>query len=109
MTVQRLRDPEHVARRASAADVEAAPAAVARAYEPKLSRIAGAASYGPPPPLDPALLGLGADGHTASLFPHTKALAESRRWFVANEVPALAATRITATFPLLQRARAVFF
>jgi len=84
-------------------------AAVALEYERELARIAGGAPGGPAPRLDLALLGMGADGHTASLFPHTKALAESRRWFAANEVPALATSRITATFPLLERARAVFF
>jgi 6-phosphogluconolactonase len=85
------------------------PVAVALACEQELAQVTGAAIGGPAPRLDLALQGMGADGHTASLFPHTKALAESRRWFAANEVPALSATRITATFPLLERARAVFF
>jgi 6-phosphogluconolactonase len=84
-------------------------AAVAREYEMELARVAGGAPGGAPPRLDLALLGMGADGHTASLFPHTAALAESRRWFVANEVPQLATRRITAAFPLLEGARAVFF
>jgi 6-phosphogluconolactonase len=73
--------------------------AVASKYERALARVA--------PELDLVLLGMGADGHTASLFPHTAALAESQRWVVVNEVPALATRRITFTFPLIARARAV--
>ena len=86
-------------------DLEAA----ARDYEDELARVLGGAPGGPAPRLDVVLLGLGADGHTASLFPHSAALAETRRWVVAHEVPALASWRITVTFPVLERARAVFF
>lgn len=50
---------------------------------------------------DLVLLGLGEDGHTASLFPGTVALEEQTRWFVANAVPQLDEFRLTATFPLL--------
>lgn len=52
-------------------------------------------------------LGLGDDGHTASLFPGTTALDEMERWIVENDVPQLGEPRITATFPLLWRARLV--
>ena len=58
---------------------------------------------------DLVLLGLGDDGHTASLFPDTAALTEGRRWYVANEVPQLGETRLTATFPLLWRAKRIMF
>lgn len=56
---------------------------------------------------DLILLGVGADGHTASLFPGTRALSETSRWIVANDVPELGETRITATFPLIWAARRV--
>ena len=60
-------------------------------------------------PPDVVLLGMGDDGHTASLFPGTDALTEDRRWYVANEVPQLGETRLTATFPLLWRAKRIMF
>lgn len=58
---------------------------------------------------DLILLGLGDDGHTASLFPGTKALAETSRWIVANHVPQQDESRLTATYPLLWRAKAILF
>lgn len=55
-------------------------------------------------PVDLFLLGVGEDGHTASLFPGTAVLDERERWAAAVEVPQLGATRFTVTLPLLQQA-----
>lgn len=58
---------------------------------------------------DLILLGLGDDGHTASLFPGTAALKEEDRRVVANYVPRLDSWRLTLTYPLLNAARRVAF
>lgn len=57
--------------------------------------------------LDLILLGMGDDGHTASLFPHTAALAETRHRCVANFVEKLGVWRITMTAPFINRARQI--
>ena len=61
------------------------------------------------PRLDLVMLGMGEDGHTASLFPGTRALSETRAWVVANDVPQMETRRITMTFPVLNAARCVVF
>jgi 6-phosphogluconolactonase len=58
---------------------------------------------------DLILLGLGDDGHTASLFPGTAALEEMTRTVVANFVPKLDRWRLTFTFPLINRGRHILF
>lgn len=58
---------------------------------------------------DLILLGMGDDGHTASLFPGTAALQEATRKVVANFVPKFNAWRITFTFPLINQARQICF
>ena len=58
---------------------------------------------------DLILLGLGDDGHTASLFPGTEALSETQRRVMANYVPKFNSWRLTFTFPLIFAARAVCF
>ncbi len=63
----------------------------------------------PRPRFDLILLGLGQDGHTASLFPGTMALAERRRLVAANYVPKLREWRLTLTYPVLNSARRVIF
>ncbi len=61
------------------------------------------------PQFDLLLLGLGDDGHTASLFPHTAALDETARWVVPNYVPKLESWRLTLTAPAINAARTVVF
>lgn len=58
---------------------------------------------------DLVLLGMGDDGHTASLFPETGALEEAERWVVSNYVPKFESTRVTFTYPLIQAAEEVLF
>lgn len=58
---------------------------------------------------DLILLGMGNDGHTASLFPGTAALEEQVRRVVANFVPELNAWRLTMTLPLINSSRQVLF
>src|SRR5438874_5907767 len=58
---------------------------------------------------DLILLGLGDDGHTASLFPGTAALEETTQRVVANFVPKLDAWRLTFTLPLINQARHICF
>lgn len=55
------------------------------------------------------MLGVGTDGHTASLFPGTDALRDEHAGYVANWVPQLDVWRLTATIPLLRRARHIVF
>lgn len=56
-------------------------------------------------PFDLIMLGMGEDGHTASLFPETNALSEEKRWVVANYVPQKKMWRMTMTFPLINMAK----
>lgn len=60
--------------------------------------------------LDFVMLGMGPDGHTASLFPHTAALNEETRWVVDNDGPSVVPPpRVTMTYPLINAARTVAF
>lgn len=60
-------------------------------------------------PPDLVLLGLGDDGHTASLFPGSRALDENQHRYVSNVIPETGEVRLTATYPLLNTARRVLF
>lgn len=61
------------------------------------------------PRFDLILLGLGADGHTVSLFPYSPALDEISRIAVANRIEKLAADRLTLTFPVINNAANIIF
>jgi 6-phosphogluconolactonase len=87
-----------------AADLDAA----CRAYEALIARTVGA-PHGAVSQFDLIWLGMGADGHTASLFPDTDAMTERSRWVMPNWVPKLDAWRLTMTYPLLNAAREVDF
>ncbi|MFQ3612063.1 MAG: 6-phosphogluconolactonase [Fimbriimonadales bacterium] len=63
----------------------------------------------PPPRFDLILLGMGDDGHTASLFPGDSALQERVRWVVPAIAPFEPHQRLTLTLPVLNRARRVWF
>ncbi|MEJ5252907.1 MAG: 6-phosphogluconolactonase [Armatimonadota bacterium] len=65
--------------------------------------------FGEMPRFDLILLGMGADGHTASLFPGTAALAEWERWVAVGEAPAEPRVRLTLTLPVLNSAKRVYF
>lgn len=60
------------------------------------------------PQFDLILLGMGNDGHTASLFPRTKALEERNAWVVLNEVPQMESLRMTITYPVILNAKNVW-
>jgi 6-phosphogluconolactonase len=82
--------------------------AAAAAYEQTLRKFFVLAP-GEFPRFDLILLGLGPDGHTASLFPETAALQEKSRLVVANWVEKLKTSRITFTLPVLNAARCIAF
>jgi 6-phosphogluconolactonase len=89
-------------------------AAAAEAYEAMLRQFFQPTPHSQPPRFprfDLVLLGLGSDGHTASLFPGDQVLEERERWVVPVEAPGTspAVSRVTLTLPVFNRARCVLF
>lgn len=87
---------------------ELEPEEAAARYEQEL-RSAFRLEGGEMPRFDLVALGMGEDGHTASLFPQTKALHELNRLVTANHVPQKDTWRITLTWPVINHASSVFF
>ena len=81
------------------------PEECARAYETELLKFFGSE----PPAFDVQLLGIGDEGHTASLFPGSPALGEKVRWVAAVRVAAEPPQRITLTPVVLNQGRNTFF
>lgn len=91
---------------------EANPGAAAAGYEDTVRALvpdSPVAGTGDLPRFDLVILGMGDDGHTASLFPHSLSLHEEKYLVAANEIAELDATRLTLTAPLINAARRVLF
>lgn len=82
------------------------PALEALRYEQEIARLYRTAQF---PPFDLILLGMGDNGHTASLFPGTAALRETVRWVVPQYVEVMQTWRVTFTAPLINAARHAAF
>jgi 6-phosphogluconolactonase len=84
------------------------PEAAADAYEDEIRRVVPTRSSSVPE-FDLILLGLGTNGHTASLFPNQPALHEQSKLVIAEFIEEVKMTRISMTFPLLNAAKHVLF
>lgn len=94
---------EHKVHRIKSENPNAAEAA--KEYEEEILKFVP----GSPPRLDLILLGLGTDGHTASIFPGTEVLHERERLVAASYVEKLKSYRITMTLPLINNAASIVF
>lgn len=83
---------------------ELAPAEAAKEYEENIKNSLGDGTH-----FDIVLLGIGADGHTASLFPESTALSETKKLVSANYVEKLNAYRLTLTLPAINASQNILF
>lgn len=83
--------------------------AACREYERQIARVVPQSQTGAVPEFDLVLLGLGTDGHTASLFPGDQAALASEQWVTIGHAPVAPHVRLTFTLPLLMAARCVLF
>lgn len=90
------------------ATIDISPHDSAKQYEREIQQVVRPGD-GALPAFDLILLGLGPDGHTASLFPDTEALTVHDRLVAPNYVPKMDAWRLTFTYPLLNAAHTVMF
>ncbi len=93
---------DHVPAHLAVIDHQGDPAAAAAEYRGRLNELLAADA-------GLVMLGMGDDGHTASLFPGTAALGEQSLSYVANWLPDRETWRLTATFPLIAQARCTLF
>jgi len=92
------------------ADDSRSPSETAQAYESAIARVFKLESGRGTPRFDLILLGIGEDGHTASLFPNHPVLNETRRWVVpVLDAPKPPPIRITMTLPVINNARNIVF
>lgn len=103
--IARVPIPRANVHRVPGPEESATPRAAAEAYESELRKFFGSVA----PAFDLQLLGLGVEGHTASLFPGSPALEETKRWVVAVEAPAKPPQRLTLTPVVLNQGRNTFF
>ena len=87
---------------------ELAASQAADEYEQELRRLPIPSANGLPR-FHFMLLGMGPDGHTASLFPGTAGLAEKKRWVIGNHVAKMNTDRITLTYPVINNAASLMF
>jgi 6-phosphogluconolactonase len=81
----------------------------ARDYQAEIACGFDTVSDGDAPCFDLVLLGMGADGHTASLFPHAGAVRETKRWVVPTRMPQSDSLRLTLTPTIINNAKNVVF